>query len=369
MKAKHPPIARKQLGNYAICEFAMLGTTCERLETLMADCLRSLAPHGRVAGLTGDHQTPSHAWTAQEGSKQFFGPQSAWNEYDDKLWGAQYDLVLVNGNHYPAQQQIVFIDPAKAATLQRREQQLTDIAALVLCPGAAALPSWLSEALAQHNSPPTFSWEEAQLALPELFLKAMLARQAPLKALVLIGGKSQRMGSDKAQIQYRKGVSEADRLATACRAAGLEVFFSVATATASDYEPAIPDRFVDLGPMGAIASAFLHDPQSAWLVLACDLPLLEPSHIQDLIAGREPARYATAVQGAQQAFPEPLIAIYEPRAYPRLLHFLSLGYSCPRKILINSDIASLVFTDESPLTNANTPADREAVLARLRQYE
>lgn len=369
MKTKHPPLARKQLGQYAACEFALLGTTCERIESLMADCLRALAPQGRVAGLTGDHQTPPHAWTTQAGSKQFFGPQSAWNAYDDKLWGADYDLVLVNGNHYPAQRQIVFVDPAKAGTLERRQQQLTDIAALVFCPGATEVPSWLQAELSQHDPAAVFSWEEAQTALPELFRSAMQAQQAPLKALVLVGGKSSRMGSDKAQLHYRKGVAEADRLAAACRSLGLEVFFSVASAVGSDYEPLVVDRFLDLGPMGAIASAFLHDPDAAWLVLACDLPLLEASHIDALITARDPSRYATAVRGAAQEFPEPLIAIYEPRAYARLLQFLSLGYSCPRKVLINSDIAQLVLTDERPLTNANTPADREAVLAHLRGDE
>ncbi len=369
MKAKHPPLARRQLGQYAACEFALLGTTCERIERLMADCLDALAPDGRVAGLTGDHQSPPHAWTAQAGSKQFFGPQSAWNSYDDKLWGAHYDLVLANGNHYPAQQQIVFVDPAKAGTLERRQQQLTDIAALVFCPGVVDIPSWLQAELAQYGHPPILSWEEAQTALPLLFRSAMQARQAPLKALILIGGKSSRMGSDKAQLRYRGGIAEADRLASACRSLGLEVFFSVAAASASNYAPLIVDRFLDLGPMGAIASAFLHDPQSAWLVLACDLPLLEASHIDALINARDPSRYATAVRGAAQEFPEPLIAIYEPRAYARLLQFLSLGYSCPRKMLINTDVAQLVFTDESPLTNANTPGDREAVLAHLRGDE
>jgi molybdopterin-guanine dinucleotide biosynthesis protein A len=117
--------------------------------------------------------------------------------------------------------------------------------------------------------------------------------------------------------------------------------------------------------MGAICSAFLHDPDAAWLVLACDLPLLDRTTIETLVNARRPNKVATALRSPEQKWPEPLVAIYEPRAYPRLLQFLSLGYSCPRKLLINSEVEVITLADAAPVTNANTPADREAVLQRL----
>ncbi len=370
MHTKHPKISRKTLGYYSCAEFALLGTSCERIEDYMAQWLAALAPLGRLLGVTGDHAAAAHAWQQQWESKQFFGPQAAWNTYDDRLLGADYDLVLVNGNHYPAQRQVVFIDPVKAGTLERRRQQLTDVAAIIFCPGAeATLPKWLVEDLAQQPQPLICELAAATETLLPL-LQAELAQQRPsVKALILTGGKSSRMGSDKASLIYRSSQAEAQRLASICQGLGLPTYFSVASAAASSFEPAIPDRFLGLGPMGAIASAFLQEPQTAWLVLACDLPLLEASHIAALLAARAPDRYATAAQGAAQEFPEPLIAIYEPRAYGRLLQFLSLGYACPRKMLINSDIATLLFTDESPLTNANTPADRAAVQQLLQGGE
>ena len=125
------------------------------------------------------------------------------------------------------------------------------------------------------------------------------------------------------------------------------------------------DRFLNLGPAGAICSAFLHDPDAAWLVLACDLPLLDAATLRQLLEARQPQRVATAVRGPGKEWPEPLIAIYEPRAYPRLLQFLGLGYGCPRKLLINSDVAVLELSDGQAITNANTPAEREAVLKSL----
>ena len=57
---------------------------------------------------------------------------------------------------------------------------------------------------------------------------------------------------------------------------------------------------------------------------------------------------------ALKGFVEPLITIYEPKAYPVLLQYLAQGYSCPRKMLINSDV-EIVEVDASLIRNINTP--------------
>jgi molybdopterin-guanine dinucleotide biosynthesis protein A len=44
---------------------------------------------------------------------------------------------------------------------------------------------------------------------------------------------------------------------------------------------------------------------------------------------------------------------------------LSMGYACPRKLLINSDVKVIDATDDRPFTNANTPEERERVLELL----
>ncbi|MEM9835759.1 MAG: NTP transferase domain-containing protein [Bacteroidota bacterium] len=368
MHQKHPKIKRPRLGKFAKTEFAFVGSTCERMEADMQSLQEQLSHAYRSAIITVDHGDTTHQPSRQVGRKQLFPNVDSWNEYDDKLIGSAYDLVLVNGNHFPAQRQIVYVDPQKAGTLERRKDQLTDIVAIVLCPGATKLPAWLQDHLGDDYIP-YFSADEAKTELFSIIEVAAQATEPMVKALILAGGQSTRMGSDKASLVYRNQQAEAERLADYCESLGLTTFFSLREPTESYYgRPVVPDRFVGLGPMGAIASAFLSDPESAWLVLACDLPLLEREHIQLLLSYRDARQYATAVKGASQPFPEPLIAIYEPRAYARLLHFLSIGYACPRKLLINSDIAPVEFKNESPLTNANTPAERAAALAQLAKH-
>ena len=51
--------------------------------------------------------------------------------FDDKMSGQYYDLALINGNHYPAHSQIVFLDSKKEESLKRRLDQLTNILAFV----------------------------------------------------------------------------------------------------------------------------------------------------------------------------------------------------------------------------------------------
>ncbi|RYE16468.1 MAG: molybdenum cofactor guanylyltransferase [Sphingobacteriales bacterium] len=129
----------------------------------------------------------------------------------------------------------------------------------------------------------------------------------------------------------------------------------------------LEDTFVDLGPMGAILSAFREQPDSAWLVVATDLPLLDDNTLQHLIQNRNQASIATAYKSAFDNFPEPLITIWEPKSYPVLLAYLAQGYSCPRKVLINSDITLLDAPNADALINVNTPDELERIKQLLHQ--
>ena len=117
--------------------------------------------------------------------------------------------------------------------------------------------------------------------------------------------------------------------------------------------------------MGGILSAMQQSPDAAWLTVACDLPFLSSESLGYLIAHRNPSRLATAFKSPDEDFPEPLVTIWEPRAYPVLMQALSEGLSCPRKVLIASDIELLPAPDTTELQNVNDPAAYEQALAQL----
>ncbi len=368
MHQKHPKIARPEQRTYGRIAYSLVGTTCARIEAIMQSWLEAAGEQFRCQEVTGDHGEISWGSQGQHGSRQWMSPQGHWNEYDDRLEARAYDLALVNGNHYPAEKQIVFLDEKKAGTLERRSDQLTDITAIVKVKPEEEIPAWLHGKLeAAESEAGVFELANVDQVLHNTILPATKNRLPALKALILAGGKSSRMGEDKSMLVYRNGQSEAERLTQICRELKLDVYHSVREVDPEADVPQIGDRFLGLGLAGAIASAFLHEPDTAWLVLACDLPLLEKSDLATLLAKRDSRKYATATQGASRPFPEPLIAIYEPRAYERILRFLSLGYACPRKVLINSDIATLLVQNERPLTNANTPEERAEVIALLHE--
>jgi molybdopterin-guanine dinucleotide biosynthesis protein A len=187
-----------------------------------------------------------------------------------------------------------------------------------------------------------------------------------LNGLVLAGGKSSRMGFDKSSVNWH-GKEQKYHMAGMLKTLCNEVFISCR----EDYQntdsiyPTIKDTFTGLGPYGAILSASKEKPDWAWLVVACDLPLLDLNTLQFLVNNRNPDKLATAFGNGFKGLPEPLIAIWEPKSYPVLLSFLEQGYSCPRKVLINTDSHLIDAPDTNVLTNMNTPEDFEKVKAIL----
>jgi molybdopterin-guanine dinucleotide biosynthesis protein A len=199
------------------------------------------------------------------------------------------------------------------------------------------------------------------------------AARPRLRGLVLAGGQSQRMGHDKGRLAYHQGQEQrayaAGLLAPFCE----DVLVScradqVAELQADSLQP-LPDQFLNLGPMSGLLSAFRHDPDAAWLVVACDLPFLSGATLEHLIKHRHAGRLATAFQSPENEWPEALITIWEPRSYGTLLRFLSLGYSCPRKALLNSDIELLPAPAPTELRNVNTREEYEAARQALEKAE
>jgi molybdopterin-guanine dinucleotide biosynthesis protein A len=189
----------------------------------------------------------------------------------------------------------------------------------------------------------------------------------PLYGLVLAGGRSSRMGSDKAAIRFGDR-TQLERAADLLRPVTQETFVSVRSDQSADplraKFPQIVDRGDVEGPAAGIHAAQCTKPDGAWLVVACDLPYLTDATIGHLLSNRDPSRIATAYRSSHDGLPEPLCAVYEPAAAPALQQFLSTGRNCPRKFLINSDTLLLAQPDPETLENVNTPAD--LVVARQR---
>ena len=191
---------------------------------------------------------------------------------------------------------------------------------------------------------------------------------AKLYGLVLSGGKSTRMGTDKGLIKYH-GVPQREYLYDLLNRVCEETYVSLRQEQKSEL-PSSMQSIVDLneyrGPYNGLLSAHKKHPEAAWLVLACDLPLMDLNALKELISQRDNSKQATAFALKENPLPEPLCAIWEPHAFTDSLSYLESGVgTCPRKFLINHDTKLVFPKNENVLLNANSEEEYKEALEKL----
>jgi molybdenum cofactor guanylyltransferase len=191
----------------------------------------------------------------------------------------------------------------------------------------------------------------------------------PVYGLVLAGGRSTRMQRDKAALSYG-GVRALERAMALLTPLVARAYVSVRPAQRGDplreRFPQIVDAEENVGPIAGILAAQARHPEAAWLVLACDLPLLDAATLTHLLRARAAARAATAYRSSHDGLPEPLCAIYEPRSRAALAAYVASGKDCPRKFLLAADTELIDQPDPRALDNVNTPEEHAAVMSALR---
>jgi len=365
---KHAKLTRPNLGEFGRNEWAIIGTPCGNIQQLSFRLIEVLQKKIKVSYVDADHknedepiglevENPALALGAtmeytDKISHHRFDLKSEMNAWQYRAMFNEQDLILVNGNHFKAKNQIVIIDPKKEKSLKKKLDRLTNVDLILMTGEEQSIYSFLKNHLKDWAHIPVLHFSQTE-KIVEFILGNVLLQIPKLNGLVLAGGKSIRMGKDKGALDYHgKPQREfmADMLSPFCK----KTYISVRSnqGVESEYE-LLEDTFVGLGPFGAIASAMRKNPNAAWLVVACDLPLLDEKTLQFLIENRNSSKVATAIYNPETGFPEPLITIWEPRSYQVLLHFLTQGNSCPRKVLINSEIELLKVEDVKVLLNVN----------------
>lgn len=374
---KHTALTAPAIGEYHRNEWAFLGAPCGNIKNLVNFISDSLSKKWSIAYADADHKSSELAekdtdFLNKGGSLLYtdkithhrLDARLPLNKYSLRPWYYEADALFINGNHFPGNKQVVIIDPKKEDSLKKRLHRLTNISLILLREGVQEIFPFVKEKLGE-STPPVLSFSDKE-GIADFFDKQLHLDLPPLHGLALLGGKSLRMGIDKGIISYQQKPQREvlfELLSGLCKTTYLSCRAEQAAELATIGTP-LPDTFTGLGPMGAILSAFRQNPNTAWLVVAVDLPLLDKSTLQLLIENRNPSKLATAFNSPVNEFPEPLIAIWEPRAYPVLLQFLAQGYSCPRKALINTDVELLDAPNPEALFNVNTPEERKKLLGK-----
>ena len=189
-----------------------------------------------------------------------------------------------------------------------------------------------------------------------------------LRGLVLAGGRSHRMGQDKAALVHPDGRTLVRRCHDFLKAAGCE---SVAISLRHDQEiPAgiegleiVRDPAGEsLGPIIGMVAGMRQHREADWLVVACDLPRLDVLTLTHLVASKLTGENFLAYRSEFDNLPEPLCTLYSPAALPMLEQAQAVDFRCPRKILLRGNCRLLEPVTPRALDNANTPEDWETAI-------
>jgi molybdopterin-guanine dinucleotide biosynthesis protein A len=132
--------------------------------------------------------------------------------------------------------------------------------------------------------------------------------QQGVAAFVLAGGKSLRMGQDKAFLPW-EGHTLLERALEATQAVASRTRIVGAKAKFEAYGSVVEDVFVDRGPLGAIHAALSATDREFNLVLAVDVPFATPALLTYLI-GRAHETPCLATVPRLDGGWEPLCAVY-----------------------------------------------------------
>jgi molybdopterin-guanine dinucleotide biosynthesis protein A len=192
-------------------------------------------------------------------------------------------------------------------------------------------------------------------------------KQRPF-GLLLAGGRSRRMGQDKARLEYA-GRTQLERGLELLESFCEETFLSIRRdQRAPDGVVALPDNYPDAGPLGGIVTGFDFRADVSWFVIACDLPFLDRRTLSVLVSQRDREdRAVYAYASAHDGLPEPLCAIYEPVFAETLRRNLAKHHYCPRRILREEAVPLLNLPESArdSLDNINTPEEFAEATARL----
>lgn len=177
--------------------------------------------------------------------------------------------------------------------------------------------------------------------------------------LVLIGGKSSRMGTDKSRLimdkKYLYQIA-ADKLIPYCHRVFLSVNNQQAASQRFDY-PVILDNYPESGPVGAILSCF-ENVHPSILVLAADMVSITSDDITALMdIHTNDKNNCTMFYNDRTNHYEPLLSLWEKTMYSELKKYFDEGGRSLQKFLNQQSINLYYIKDYAHFKNVNTPED------------
>lgn len=178
-----------------------------------------------------------------------------------------------------------------------------------------------------------------------------------IEAFILAGGRSSRMGTEKGLVEFQ-GQKMIQFVIRAALEAGLPVsIISLDTRYREFGLPFYSDEYPGMGPLGGLYTALRRCSSPNVLLLSCDIPLLEPGHLLQLLGRHIQGHITIATDKRGQ---HPLCAIYPAAILREVKHRIDSGNLRMLDLLDSRPIIAVNMEEQgevSPLFNFNSPAD------------
>ena len=190
-----------------------------------------------------------------------------------------------------------------------------------------------------------------------------------LSAFILAGGRSTRMGADKAFLEFR-GETLLSRALFLARSLTAEVSIVGERNRFAAFGPVIEDLYPERGPLGGIHAALSASAGALNLVLAVDTPLLTSALLRFLVEQARASSAVVTVPRVAGGF-QPLCAVYRPAFRETAEAALRQGRNkidplfsaLPLRVLEEEELARFEFLPEM-FDNLNTREDLERAARR-----
>jgi len=208
-----------------------------------------------------------------------------------------------------------------------------------------------------------FRIEDTQIiTIDELNKNENLANNISLNGLVLCGGNSTRMRTDKAFQEYHQ-IEQYKYNAQLFTNLNIPVLISCNESQqkkiSKEYVTLIDsDDFKNNGPISGLLTAFKNNPSNSFILVGCDYPLIKQHHIETLVSlcvyGFDAVCY---VRQSNTSLHEPLISFYSNSFKEKLLASFQQGNSSIKRILDEVNTLKIITQDEQFLKSFDTPED------------
>ena len=175
---------------------------------------------------------------------------------------------------------------------------------------------------------------------------------------ILCGGRSTRMGQDKASLRL-SGRPMVEWVAGSMRDAGVESIVALG-GSSSITLPIIPDELEQQGPLHVLINAV--ERLGDILVCPCDVPLVSARLFRSVLAAGAESEEPVALAESDRL--QPLIGLYKKSSAGLLRSGFDRGERGPKMVLKEGDFVVVNATSEET-QNINTPEELDALIAAL----